>query len=202
MFRIPTYQICLEGQSLLVQPASGSGNTIKSVLPTYFSPSVRIVTPARSGVSFTGLQADASRRRNIHAKIATNQLMVLLGGTSDIFWEGDVGAKVYADMGTVAASWRAARPSGLVLACTITDCTSFHTYPSMGTEQAAANVAILADANNHFDGVLDLANVAGLADYLGDGYDDGLHLSTLGITRACNALVPAITSILPSIPLA
>lgn len=200
--RIPEYLICLEGQSLLVQPAVGTGDTIKTVLPTYFDSSVRTVCPARSGISFSGLQADAYRRRETHAKIATNEVMVMLGGTTDIFWEGDPGTKIYADMGVVAASWKAARPDALVLACTITDATSYDIFPAMQVRRGDANTLILADANNYFDGVLDLANVVGLTDPEGPGYDDGLHLSDLGIDLACDALVPEIVNLLPDIPLA
>lgn len=186
--------VVLEGQSLLVQPAAGSGDTIATVLPSHLNTAAKVVTPARSGVSFTGLHADQSVRLDIYAKGAANVGVVLLGGTTDVFWEADTGAKIYADMGVIATQLRAIRADVNVLACTITPSTSF--FGGMDGNRQDANTLINGNANGYFDAVVDLAGAAGLSNASGPSYDDGLHLSTVGIDEACDLIAPALIALM------
>ena len=157
-FRIPSHGVVLDGQSLLFYPQS-PGETVPELLAAKFS-GVRCENRGRSGIGWSGLAADASWRLHPWLGIAKANLAIMLGGTSDLFWEVDSGAKLYKDMADYADAMKAVNADLLVIATTITPSTAF--FGSMDPNRQDANPLILADARGSFDAVTDLAGTTGL----------------------------------------
>lgn len=196
-FKAEPYYILFEGQSLLREPSDPVGHTVPEVLMTRF-PTTGWANVSRSGVGFTGLVADYTQRVEPYTSLSPQSVAVLLGGTTDIFWENDLGTKIYDDIGVEADLLHA---SGItyVLVCTITPFSG--EFGGMELHRTDANTAILADAGNKFDSVVDIASISGLDNPASGDYSDGLHLSDAGVLKVCNALEPAIITLLPDIPL-
>lgn len=185
--RVPEHGLTCDGQSLNVMPAD---YWISARLQELFDADgydVVVSNVARSGISYTGLTSDVGQRAT-HGHRAQENGGLLIGGTSDIFWEADLGPKVYADAGAYAAALRA-RGYDWVMMTTITPTTSW--FGSMTSRWAIANALINADASHYFDAVVDLASTPPLDDP-GDTtyYSDGLHWSVAGVDAAAAILYP------------
>lgn len=207
-FRAAPYAFVFDGQSLNFVPIGGP--TYPTVVMAglavalgYESPHVVV---AQSGQSWTlllngstpppdaalGWVRPASVRLYPKANMGLTTFLLMCGGTSDVE-EGDTGATIYADMVTYADLARAAGFDRIV-AQTITPSTTFSAGEE--TARAAANVLILADADDAFDAVADCA-----ADPLDDPadtlyYSDGTHWTALGASTAAALTLTAVESLL------
>ena len=142
---------------------------------------------AVNGESWTVLAKDVETRRDPHAD--GYAVLVMVGGTSDVT-SGDDGPTVYRDMASYAES---AREAGFeyVIAATIQPSTGLTSAEDAA--RAEANRLLLADADDAFDEVVDLAETPGLVDPAGPGYYDGIgHPSKRGAELMAEAIRPAI----------
>ena len=153
---------------------------------------------AKSGIPWIGnptpwsdLSDDAATRTHPLAKAATQSVLVMCGGQSDL-WADDTAATLYADGVTYA---NAARAAGFdwIIGTTIT-ANSVNTA-GQNTERQAHNVLLLADASNAFDDVVDLAANANLEDY--NTYtSDGVHWTGAATTIVASLLDPYLDAVL------
>lgn len=188
--RQATNIVVADGQSLNNLPA---GDTWIIQLQADHLPDVTIWNCSVDGYPFDSLEADnLAARRNQFATAATNSILVLIGGQSDIIF-GDTAATIYADMVTYAESATAAGFDA-VIATTIVPSTFYSA--GQNTIRLAANTLISADGDGAFTTVVDLANTAGLDTVPGASYADGLHWSATGAAEAAAALAAPITALL------
>lgn len=128
--------------------------------------------------------------------IGESNLLVLLGGTSDILFEGNTGAQTYADLVTFAEAARAAG-ADKVIAGTIPPTTQFN--PTMEGYRVAHNALLMgAEGAADFDGVFDVSvaplNDATNATYYPDGlhWSNGVYGSSTGIGQAAPIMRTAV----------
>jgi hypothetical protein len=142
---------------------------------------------AVNGESWTVLAKDVQTRRDPLAD--GYAVLVMVGGTSDVT-SGDDGPTMYGDMASYAES---ARDAGFdyIIAATIQPSTG--ATPAEDAARAEANRLLLADAEDAFDEVVDLAGTPGLDDPRGPAYYDGIgHPSPRGAQLMADAIRPAI----------
>ena len=178
-----------DGQSLLTLPA---GNTVPTLLANVFTTTFR-ANPAVGGASWTYLLRTMPERVAKYFKTSPNTILIMLGGTSDIYTDNDTAQKVYDDHAAYAVAARAAG-ADYIICCTITPSDIF----SAGQEiiRAAANVKILADASVAFNAVCNIAAVSGLDNYASAYYSDALHFSITGAQLCADTIAPYITAAL------
>ena len=158
-------------------------------------PGVPWRTVALDGVSWTLLATTAPARLFSQAVAATS-VLVLMGGTSDIYFEGDSGLKVYQDMRDYAVRARAAG-FDKIIGTTITPATWFDDFPNtMPARRVAANAAILADADHAFDAVADVAAGPTLSVKSSPAFTDGVHYSVAGAAEAAGIVRPVLVPFL------
>lgn len=210
MIRAPRpCRVVFDGQSLANTPDPWNGD------PNFGWPWTRIVMLGRElpaywvavgGTSMTSLASTFATRAAPSVTPAGHDeptIYVLCGGTTDLDGEGDTGAQVYADAGTLAALARAAG-AAYVVCTTVFPAAWFDSGEE--TQRQAANALILADAAGHFDGTVDF-DVPGLDDtsdprsYL----FDGVHLigwptdTVYGTGRAAAVAAPAIDAAIAAV---
>lgn len=124
---------------------------------------------------------------------ATESLLVLLGGTSDILFEANDGAQTFADLVAYADAGRVGGATK-VIAGTITPWTT-----ATGPQETARtdhNALLMANTGGHFDGVFDVT-VAPLDNPTNPAYyPDGLHWSPAGALVAAGIIQTAILAAL------
>lgn len=142
------------------------------------------VLRAVSGQGWTELSTTFATRVAPYITPAEPTIFVMCGGGSDILEDGDEPEQVYADAGAYA---QMARDVGAayVLATTIMPGKLFQEHESGDAEERrqAANALMLADADGHFDAVVNL-DVPGLTDTDDfDVYYDGNHVYGPGVVE-------------------
>ena len=141
--------------------------------------------------------APATIRTHPRAHQALITFLVMCGGTQDVL-ENDTAATIYADMVAYA---NAARVAGFepIVATTVPPSTTFS--GPQETQRAAANVLILADASNAFDGVADVT-VAPLNNPADTTYwnVDGIHWNETGCGLVADIVRAVIEGLIPWIP--
>lgn len=190
--------VLCDGQSLNFVPVGGTTypDLVRSGHPTV---SVRVV--GISGKSWTTLTASRAIRVNpLLVGVSSTVVVVLLGGTSDLFApENDTGATVYADMVAYAVAVRAAivaaGKTAKLAACTITPSTLLTGPPGgQDAERVSANALIMADASAAFDAKIDLASDPHLSVNSDLGYySDGTHWTAAGASKAYDLINAAIS---------
>lgn len=162
------------------------------------------VQPAVGGTSLTTLASTFGTRAGPWIAPASFEptIYVLHGGFQD-YLDGDTGAQVYADCGTLAAAARA-RGAVYVIGSTTLPSTAFSA--AQETARQAGNALILADGSGHFDDTINF-EVDGLDDptdraaYL----SDGVHIygyrdrPTHGTGRAAAAAIPVVTAAIAAV---
>lgn len=148
---------------------------------------------AIDGASWTQLSGvNPQRFLLLNANRGISTLLAMCGGTADII-NGDTGAQVYADMVSYADNARLAGYD-LVVAQTITPAVVI-----IGGDETArqdANVLILADGDDAFDGVADAA-AAPMDDPADtDYYADGIHPTALGASILAERTLTVVESLL------
>jgi hypothetical protein len=210
-FRIPTWCIVFDGQSLNLTPLGDSANTYPYLVMTgRTSAFVKPELTCISATSWTKLTLTAAFRSFPHADDGASTLLSMLGGTSDVK-EGDSAATIYAEMKDYAV---AARAAGFdkILACTITPSTSFTAGENV--ERKAVNNLLIGNADGAWEAVVDLASDSSLSDpgappsgttWYGTGnlsdpdnttyYPSGPDWSAAAAADAAVSIGPAITAL-------
>lgn len=172
-----------DGQSLNLTPGGGI------TWPELFCAALHCPTPidleAGGGYNATRLLNKYQKLVQRHAHAARRTIYTLCGGTTDI-QGGRTAAQIYADMVTLADN---ARGWGYryIIATTITPSNLFS--GPQETVRLAANVLILADAEDAFDAVSDFA-AAPLDDHTDTTYySDGLHFTADGAQAAADMML-------------
>lgn len=193
-FRPVPYAVVFTGQSLNNHPAAPDNYPTQMMdgflIDGYPVSWANVAIDGASWTQLSGANPQAHLVRQANRGAVT--ILAMCGGTGDIL-AGDSGATIYADMVSYADN---ARVSGydLVVAQTITPATSF--TGGQETARAAANVLILADADQAFNAVADVA-VAPLDDPADtDYYSDGIHPTALGASVLADVTLAAVESLL------
>lgn len=181
----PTNLLIFEGQSLNLQPSAGTPYPQALIALYTDKPAYNVV--AIGGVSMTTLYRTAPTRCWALGKGGTNPILIITGGSSDIYGEEDTGATVYSDMGLHSVGFKAANASGKVICCTITKSTVMTSTEL--TNRTNANTLIKADASHYFDQVVDIDAVTELTDPTNTTYfSDGTHYTTAGAAKHAAAV--------------
>jgi hypothetical protein len=148
---------------------------------------------AISAASWGQLRRSAARRTMPYANAGVTTVYLQLGGTLDIMLAAS-GAETYNRMVEVA---QAATTAGYdyVIGGTITP-SDVMLVDDREARRLAANAALIADASNAFDAVIDFAGTAGLDDYASIYYSDALHWSADGAALAAATAEPIIAALL------
>jgi len=183
--------VIVAGQSLCVAPAGGSTTfAYKTFNPLGIRYRIRAVGGTHWDSTGFDLAGVAPIQVDPFAKAATSTTLIMCGGTTDIH-NGDTAQQVYDDM-VAYADARRAEGFGTIVNLTIPPNTA--NTGGQETVRQAANVLVLADAQDAFDIKVDLTGNANLED---EGnvtyYYDGVHWS-----EAATAIVAALlTAALP-----
>ncbi len=207
-FRIPTWCVVFEGQSLNVIPISGSaypyqlmsGRSSSFVLPEL---------TAIIGTPLSTLATTAAIRTYPHADSAPNTMLVIEGGQTDMAF--NTAASMYALFKNCAVNAKAAGFSKVVVH-TLCPATIFSAGDN--TRRKAGNDLLIGNADGAFDAVIDLACDSTLSNpggahsgttYYGSGnltdftnttyYSDGLHWKAAGAQDAATSTAPALTAL-------
>lgn len=198
-FRTSPYGIVFDGQSLNLIPGSNTYPMQMMAELEFDGYPLPWANVARGGASWTeltngtDLYPAAPLRLYPRANIGLQTVLVLCGGTSDIFTEGDTGAEIYADMELYADNARGAG-FDFVVAQTITPYNGI----SAGQETARddANARILADAGNAFDDTVNLTTDPDMENPLSSYYVDGTHWTETGAGVAADLTRPVVAALL------
>ena len=179
-----------DGQSLGLIP--GAPNNYPTVtmqsFPTWAWTNVHI-----GAMSWTQLAATQTGRCHVHANTGLVTVLVMCGGTSDIYVEQDSGATCYADHVAYADAARAAG-FDLVVATTLVKADGYG--GGAETRRTDFNTLLLADASNAFDAVADFAADPSLDDPTDTTYYlDGIHWKIAGAAAAAACMVPVLQSL-------
>ena len=143
---------------------------------------------AVGGESWTVLATTAATRLFPVAGSATTTILVMVGGSHDIF-AGDTGAQVYADHRTYADNARAQGFGPIIVGTVLGN--NLNTGP-METARQACNTLLLANGDGAFDHVVNF-DATDLADWTDPAYYfDGLHWNANGARLAAETVAPAL----------
>jgi hypothetical protein len=187
--------VIFDGQSLNLLPGGYRGATSYpgQTMASFSSSVAAWDVTAVGSASWTALGQEpiaASHRLFPYADMAPFTVLVMCGGTRDIL-EHDSGATVYADMESYADAARAAG-FDYVIGTTITDSAIFGA--AMDAARADANTAILADAGDAFDAVVDFGGNASLnANILAN---DGTHPDEAGAGIMAGLMATALDAVI------
>lgn len=138
------------------------------------------VSRAVSGQGWTELSTTFATRVAPYITPAEPTIFVMCGGASDILNDGDEPEQAYADAGAYAQMARNVG-AAYVLATTIMPGTLFQASGDAEERRQATNALMLADADDHFDAVVNL-DVPGLTDTNDfDVYYNGVHVYGPGV---------------------
>jgi hypothetical protein len=195
-----TVRVVFEGQSMLKTPTPSSADyAMEEIGPVSWR------NPAFPGGSWTVLLGggSVSGSRVLPASLrvfpyltATVNVLVCLGGTTDILTEEDTAEQAFDDLVAYVDAARAVDPDILVVAGTIPPSTLFSGPED--TERLGFNSLLLADADDDFDATFDVT-VPPLDDPSDSTYYeiDGLHWKTPGAQAAGSIMSAAIIGVLP-----
>lgn len=187
-FRSAPYFVVFAGQSLNIMP--GPALCYPTQLMGDYFPAVPYANVAIGSMSWTNLSVIQAANVNIHANGGLTTILIMCGGTADVFIENDTGATLYAQEVAYA---NAARAAGFnhIIGTTITSTTAFS--PGQNTERSNHNTLLLADASAAFDSVVDLAGDPRLDDPAdATYYADGTHWTSAGAQAAADLVFPAL----------
>lgn len=187
-FQAAKLYIIFDGQSM-----SLVNNMPGHLMPSF--PKVPWQNRSQGGLSVTLLSGTVEHRINPYANAGrTTALFLVCPGYGDIKNELDSGATLYSNQVAYAT---AARAAGYDYIVSSTLCPSTDFTAPMETARLAANIALMNDASNAFDYVVDLANTAGLnEDPSGSAYyQDTVHWSSLGASTAATAFAPTVQAL-------
>lgn len=186
-FRTASIWTVFGGQSMAI-----TGGAPASLMQNFPNDPYKIV--AEGGLSVTLLAGHAAARLHPYAHVGRKNVLILVApGYGDIKNELDLGLVLYNDQVSYAND---ARTAGFdfVISSTLTPSTDFNI--AMDTQRIDANNRLVADASNAFDGVADLANVAGLNDINNATYyADSVHWTAAGGDLAAATLLPVYNAV-------
>lgn len=158
------------------------------------------------GTSMTTLASNFATRAAPYLNTSEPSIYVLCGGTQD-YLDGDTGAQVYSDAGTLAGLARTAG-ADYVICTTTLPAVSFN--GAQDSARVAGNGLIVADASDHFDATVDI-DVEGLDDPndLESYTFDGVHIwgypvsyggyGLKGTPRAASLVAPALDTAIDAV---
>lgn len=155
-------------------------------------------TVAVDGTSWTNLATTQGTRLFNHFPLAAQNVLVLMGGESDIGGgEQDTAAECYADIKAYADAARVEDPSIIIVGCTLLGDGGLIFSPGEDLIRQEYNALVLADAGGAFDYTVDL-DVEPLTYATNpEKYADTVHFNTLGATTCAEIMAPTMDTILP-----
>lgn len=190
-FRVAPFAVIFDGQSLNNYPAA-PGNYPTLLMANY--PSIAWKDDrdnvAVDGLSWTTLATTASTRLHPFGKGALTNILIMCGGTSDI-WAGDSAATLYADHLSYANNARAAGFDKVIVTTLVGNI--LNTTPNNTQRLAFNDLLRLPQALIDFDGIADVAVVTGLDNHLSSSYDSGhIHWSSTGAAQVVTVVKPVL----------
>ena len=188
---LPEHYVVFDGQSLNLY-----GGYPKKLMANHLS--IPYTNACTGGRSWTALAATAPDRLYGLANAGQTTILIMNGGTSDLFEEHDDGPTLYADERAYA---EVARAAGFdhVIGTTTTPSEYFST--TMDERRLVANALLLANADAAFDGTVDFDVDLGPALSLHDSsnplaYPDGVHWSPAAAQVAAGLVDEQLRAIL------
>jgi len=190
----PVVCVC-DGQSHNVVPSAPDSYPVRMCADLGF---VSPIVPAVAGAPWLLLGTAERMARKVtpyaHAGLATFYIMEGGQGDLDSLFGAATGATTYARMVAMADTAAGAGYTYLI-GCTVPPSTSLTSGEE--TERLAYNALIIANGDDTFDSIVDLANTPGLDDNLDtDYYSDGIHWTNLGAQLAADTIGPAVTALI------
>lgn len=188
------WRVVFDGQSLnnvgLVDPFEGGNYPYPDQVMS--GRRVQWANVAISGKSWTDLATTAATRTDPLAGYATNTVLVMCGGTSDIH-AGDSGQQLYDEEVAYATARRAAGYTH-VIATTLVG--NKGNTPEQNQARLDHNAILLADPDGAFDAVVDF-DVPPLNDWNNTAiYFDGVHWWSTGAKIAAELMAPTLDALL------
>lgn len=144
-----------DGQSLNILPSTGAiGLPYQSIQGKTATACVPGDIVAIGGTAWTTLAESQVQRSFRHANAAPTTVLVMTGGTKDVF-NNELGAAIYATVKSYAVAARAAGYNKIVVTTTTQNAGNFG---AMETHRKDLNNLLIGNADAAFDQVVDLAS--------------------------------------------
>lgn len=146
---------------------------------------------AVGGASWTQLAPTAAERAQ---PSGGHDVLVLLGGTTDLVWERDSAEEVYAEVVAYADDARR-RGFDAVVVLTVPPTTALDGQPGQEAERRRLNEMLLG--SGEFDAAVDVELAGCVADPTSACYSDGTHWTAGGAAEVAHLVGPTLDAVKP-----